>query len=351
MQLLEIILIVVGLVLLVSAVAAGGRRITVGGRGADRNVVEVGPSRQYRLPMLIGGALSLVAGLLLLFVVIVPAGFVGVVRTFGQVQPSVLYPGIAFVIPFVNQVTEVDTRVQPHNFEQVQAASREYQLVELRGTMNYHIDGSQAWDLYQRVGLDFSGKVIDPAFADFIKEIVPQYAIGDILAKRDEIRAKTKQALGENLARYHIQLDDIYLSDIQFSGGYSQAIEDKQVAQQRVQTEQQILEQRKIQAQQQVAVAEGDAQSRVARARGEAESNRLVASSLTDQVLLNQYIQKLSDKVQVMLVPGGQQFLFDLKSLLVQGSTAGTTPSPAPSATVGPTPAATVAPVAPSTAP
>ena len=77
------------------------------------------------------------------------------------------------VIPIVQQVVNVDTRVQPHQFQEIDAASKEYQTVHLTGTMNYHVDGQFASDLYQRVGTDFASKVIDPAFNDFIKRSCP----------------------------------------------------------------------------------------------------------------------------------------------------------------------------------
>ena len=48
------------------------------------------------------------------------------------------------------------------------------------------------------------------------------------------------------------------------------------------------------------------------------EANDLLNASLTDQILQYQYIQKLTDKIQVMLLPSGNQTIFDLKSLLGQ---------------------------------
>ena len=53
-----------------------------------------------------------------------------------------------------------------------------------------------ASDLFQRVGTDFAEKIIDPAFNDFIKTVVPEYSVNDILAKRDEIRSLAKEQLG-----------------------------------------------------------------------------------------------------------------------------------------------------------
>ncbi|MBI2781589.1 MAG: prohibitin family protein [Chloroflexi bacterium] len=276
------------------------------------------------------GAIVMIIGLAGPFVE-VPAGNVGVVTNFGQVQNVTLEPGLHLVIPIYQRVTNVDTRVQPHAFEEIDAASKELQTVKLTGVMNYHIDGVFASDLFQRVGTDFAAKIIDPAFNDFIKTVVPDYSVNDILAKRDEIRSLAKTQLAANLAQYHIIVDDIYIANIAFSDGFQQAIEAKQVAQQQVQTEQQILAQKEIQAQQAVAqakgqadsnvtLAEGQAKATVALANGQAEANKALAASLSDQILQYQYIQKLTDKITVMLLPSGNQTIFDLKGLLGQAT-------------------------------
>jgi regulator of protease activity HflC (stomatin/prohibitin superfamily) len=246
----------------------------------------------------------------------VPPGNVGVVTNFGQVQTVTLEPGLHVVTPIYQRVTNVDTRVQPHEFQEIDAASRELQTVKLTGVMNYHIDGQFASDLFQRVGTDFAGKIIDPAFNDFIKTVVPDYSVNDILAKRDEIRSLAKTQLAANLSQYHIVVDDIYIANIAFSEGFQQAIEAKQVAQQQVQTEQQILAQKQIQAQQAVAQAKGEADATVTLAEGQSKANALLSASLTDEILEYQYIQKLTDKIQVMLLPSGNGTIFDLKSLI-----------------------------------
>lgn len=272
------------------------------------------------------GILIVVVGLSQPFVE-VPAGNVGVVTNFGSVQAGTLEPGLHIVLPIIQRVATIDTRVQPHQFQEIDAASAEYQTVKLTGVMNYHVDGQFASDLYQRVGTDFASKVIDPAFNDFIKTVVPEYKVDAILGARDEIRSKAKDALAANLAQYHIIVDDIYIANIAFSDSFQQAIEAKQVAQQQVQTEQQVLAQRKIQAEQVVAQAQGQADANVALANGQATANKALAASLSDQILQYQYIQKLSDKIQVVLVPSGNASIFDLKGLLGQSSPS---PTPAP---------------------
>jgi len=144
-------------------------------------------------------------------------------------------------------------------------------MVKMTGMMNFHIDPAYVNDLYQKVGLDFADKVIDPAFNDFVKEVVPTYPIGEILPKREEIRQRAMKKLGDNLSRYHIIVDDIYFANIRFSTGYEGAVEAKQVAQQQVETQRQVLAQREIEAQQKVATAKGEAESILVVAQGQPE--------------------------------------------------------------------------------
>jgi regulator of protease activity HflC (stomatin/prohibitin superfamily) len=184
-------------------------------------------------------------------------------------------------VPLAETVMKVDVRVQPHPFREIDASSKEYQIVKMTGMMNFHINPAFVNDLYQKVGLDFANKVIDPAFNDFVKEVVPMYPIGEILPKREEIRQTAMKKLGDNLARYHIIVDDIYFANIRFSPEYEKAIEAKQVAQQQVETHKQILAQREIEAQQKVATAKGEAESIFVVAQEQAKANEILAHSLT----------------------------------------------------------------------
>jgi regulator of protease activity HflC (stomatin/prohibitin superfamily) len=222
----------------------------------------------------------------------VPAGHRGVVLWWGSVEKRIMAEGFNFKIPIVEKVLKVDVRVQPHPFREIDAASKEYQMVKLTGMMNFHIDPAYVNDLYQKVGLDFANKVIDPAFNDFVKEVVPIYPITEILPKREEIRKRAMTKLGDNLTRYHIIVDDIYFANIRFSPEYERAIEAKQVAQQQVETQRQVLAQREIEAQQKVATAKGEAESIQVVAQGQAKANDLLSRSISPILVQYKSIEK-----------------------------------------------------------
>ena len=236
--------------------------------------------------------------LLILFIlawgtfVIVPAGNRGIVLWWGSVEKRVMGEGFNFKVPIAERVVKIDVKVRPHPFKEIDAASKEYQMVKLTGMMNFHIDPAYVNDLYQKVGLDFADKVIDPAFNDFVKEVVPNYSITEILPKREEIRKRAMMKLGDNLARYHVIVDDIYFANIRFSQGYEGAVEAKQVAQQQVETQKQVLAQREIEAQQKVATAKGEAESILVVAQGQAKANDALSRSISSILVQYKGIEK-----------------------------------------------------------
>ena len=240
--------------------------------------------------LLIGALLILIIGWGTF--VIIPAGHRGVVLLWGSVEKRIMGEGLNFKIPIAESVIKVDVKVQPHPFKEIDASSREYQMVKMTGMMNFHIDPTYVNDLYQKVGLDFADKVIDPAFNDFVKEVVPTYPIGEILPKREEIRKRAMTKLGENLSRYHIIVDDIYFANIRFSTGYEGAVEAKQVAQQQVETQKQVLAQREIEAQQKVATAKGEAESILVVAQGQAKANDVLSRSISPILVQYKGVEK-----------------------------------------------------------
>jgi regulator of protease activity HflC (stomatin/prohibitin superfamily) len=260
--------------------------------------------------------LGIIVVLIILFIiawstfVIVPAGSRGVVLWWGSVENRIMGEGLNFKVPVAETVIKVDVRVQPHPFKEIDASSKEYQIVKMTGMMNFHIDPSFVNELYQKVGLDFAQKVIDPAFNDFVKEVVPTYPIGEILPKREEIRHTAMKKLGDNLSRYHIIVDDIYFADIRFSSEYEKAIETKQVAQQQVETQKQVLAQREIEAQQKVATAKGESESILLVAQGQAKANEILSRSITPILVSYKSIEKWNGMVPQ--VSGGAIPFLDL---------------------------------------
>lgn len=300
------------------------------------------PGKKAIVGSIVGGIAVLA---LALSITIIPPGSVGVVTFLGSVQAQTLEPGIHLRLPIVNGIKVFETRIQAHQFADLDASSKENLSLKITGTMNYHIDGSNASFLYSTVSDDFAAKIIDPAFADYIKQVVPNYSADStssnwVLAHRDDIRAATKDELNKNLARYHIIVDDIYIANITNPDDYEASIRARQVAQQQVATEQQVTQQKIQQANQAVEIAKGQANAAIETAKGQAQAaiegvrgraevtkqlaeaqataNALLSKSITPELIQYNLVSNLSDKIQLVFLPSNGNFFLDPTKLLPQ---------------------------------
>ena len=263
---------------------------------------------------------------------------------FGSVQPGTLEPGLHIVIPIVQRVAIIDTRVQPHQFQEIDAASAEYQTRQ----------ADRGHELPRRRPVRLttctsgSAPTSRPRSSTRPSTTSSRRSCRRYKVDADPRRPRRDPVTGQGRPGREPRPSTTSSSTTStsrtsaFSDEFQAAIEAKQVAQQQVQTEQQILAQKRIQAEQAVAQAQGQADSNVklaegqaaatiALANGQATANEALAASLSDQILQYQYIQKLTDKITVMLVPSGNASIFDLKGLLDQA-----TPTPTPDALTHP---------------
>ena len=248
----------------------------------------------------------------------VAPGHRGVYTWLGAVNmETVAGEGFTALWPGFQSLKQVDVRVTPHPFKEIEAATKELLAIKMTGKLNYHIDPARVNLVYQRVGLDFPEKVLDPALSDFIKEVTPSYNIMEILPKREEIRKRVIALLSANLERYGIIIDDIYIADIAPPEEYMLAVQRHQVAGRQVLTEEEILRQKRVQADQAsvdaegkaraaVKKAEGDAQAILLTAKAQADANKLLTQSLSREIIDWTLVQKLGEQIKVMVVPAGQ---------------------------------------------
>src|SRR4051812_33008404 len=101
-------------------------------------------------------------------------------------------------MPFATHIDSVSVQPQNHTFKEVAAASQELQNVYVDGGVNYHANADGAAKLEIEGGVSaIVAKVFDPAFQDYIKEVIPTYPVEQILGHRSEIRDTVKSRLSE----------------------------------------------------------------------------------------------------------------------------------------------------------
>jgi regulator of protease activity HflC (stomatin/prohibitin superfamily) len=244
----------------------------------------------------------------------IPAGHVGVVYNFGRIvgqRPD----GLQLIFPWQTMYRE-SIQVQRHRFEDLTAFSQETQDVLVVATLNYSVSPNAVQKLLREVGPNWFDRLIEPRVVNFFKEETVKYVTVEVAPNREAIRGAVRERLARDLQQYSINVDDLLIDNIDFRPAFKQAIEQKQIATQDALREQARVEQRKNEAQQAIETARGSAEALKINADAQAQANRALSASLTEQLIQFQLVQKLSDKIQVMLLPAGQGVLLDTRSLL-----------------------------------
>lgn len=192
----------------------------------------------------------------------VPAGNVGIVTRFGAVMYTA-NPGLGMRLPFIDGVIWMDTRTQKEEVK-ASAASSDLQDVDATIATNYRLDPAYALWVYQNIGADYEDKVVSPAIQNTFKAVTAQFVAGGLIQQREVVTSKAKELLSVELAKYHLLDVNFNVINFDFSAEYNKAIEEKQVAQQEVQTSEQRLAKAKIEAQQKVVEAQAQADSQKA---------------------------------------------------------------------------------------
>lgn len=238
-------------------------------------------------------------------IVTVGAGKRGVVTRWGAVQDRILGEGISLVAPISDHVIKMDVKTQKEERE-ASSASKDLQAVRTTIAVNYRLEPTRVNKIYQQVGTDYASKIIDPAIQEYIKSVTSQYTAEELITKREQVKEALRVHLQENLSKSDIILEDVFITNFEFSESFDKAIESKVTAEQRALESKNKLEQIKFEAQQQIETA-----------KAEAESIRIKAQAVTQQggadYVKLQAIQKWDGKLPTQMIPGSAVPFIELK--------------------------------------
>ncbi len=228
----------------------------------------------------------------------VPAGNIGVVLQFSAVD-RVSYPGINFKLPFVERVVLMNVRTQKDE-AQATAVSENLQVVTSIIAVNYHLDGTRAKEVYEKIGADYANIIVAPAIQNTFKAVTAQFTAEELITKRDEVRLLAEEKLTKQLEPYFVVVENFNIVNVDFSAEYQQAIESKQVAQQQVETSKQKL-----------AQAEIDAQTVIAQAKGQADAQKALndTGALTPEYLQYLFLTKWNGILPQVMTSGSNTMI------------------------------------------
>ena len=255
------------------------------GSGVSRSLVRI------IVPIIIG--IIIISVIAVSSVRIVDAGNRGILVQFGNVDTSnSLDEGIHFVVPFRDNVVQIEVRTQKI-VESATSASKDLQDVSTQVALNYHVNPDQAQVLYQQLGPDYSNRVIIPAIQESVKQVTARFNAEELITNRETVKNQIEEQIKARLAPYNVVVDALSITEFAFSPQFTRAVEAKVEAQQRALQAQNELRRIQIEAQQNEAQAIGEQKANIARAEGIKQSNVLQAEgeaqaiTIIDQQLRN----------------------------------------------------------------
>ncbi|MEA3373055.1 MAG: SPFH domain-containing protein [Campylobacterota bacterium] len=277
--------------------------------------------------------------------VIITEGERGILATNGKYEQQALLPGLHFIIPVIQKVYVVDTKVRIINYaskiDRAAAAGEGIEIkpaitvLDKRGlpvgielTVQYRLNAQFAAQTISNWGFSWEEKIINPVVRDVVRNVVGQYDAESLPTKRNEIAVLIDKGIRENVQKQKntpAELQSVQLREIVLPQKVKEQIERVQVAKQEVQRAEQEVQRAKQEAFKRAAEAQGKAEAVKIAAEGkataikieadaQATANKVISQSLTKQILQLEQIHvqgKFNDALKenkdakIFLTPGG----------------------------------------------
>ncbi|RXI42162.1 hypothetical protein CRU99_09335 [Malaciobacter mytili] len=274
----------------------------------------------------------------------IESGTVGIKKILKKYQENPLRPGFHFIIPGYEEVLIVDTKVRLMNYASVETSSGFDQsirsnpainILDARGlpvsielTVQYRLTADGAPNTIANWGLAWEDKIINPVVRDVVRNVVGNYTAEELPTKRNEIAAKIRTGIEEDINSLEgkpVLLQSVQLREIVLPQKIKDQIERVQIANQEAERVRYEVQRAKQEAEKKAALAKGEADKNRIEAQGRADAvtieakaqaaaNKVIADSLTRNLLEMQQIQiqgKFNDALRenkdakIFLTPGG----------------------------------------------
>lgn len=240
--------------------------------------------------------LFLVIGLILLpfSIANVPANHVGVVYNGfgGGVQEKTLANGFYFKKPLFDKIYKIPTDVQTVNLDKVTTQTHDGQYIDTSVDVKYQILGDDALTVFKQFReVDRVNKeLVKPVVQRAVEQVTVDYDVFDILGpKRNEVYKQINDNVRNELQKFGLTFKSLTILDSDAKDEIELAIQNEAVAQKAIDVAKQEQEKIKVENETKLLQAKTDAEKKAIEAQAEADANKVISSSVTNE--MNQYIE------------------------------------------------------------
>jgi regulator of protease activity HflC (stomatin/prohibitin superfamily) len=230
----------------------------------------------------------------------VPVGFVGVRINIITGQTESFSRGTYLKIPIAHKVVNYDVKTQRQEFTAT-SASKDLQAVHAMIVVNFRPDYSKVNDIHTNIGSDYQWKVIDPAVQEAAKAAISKLPVEMVVVERENLRTAIEKRLSEKLVAYNIIIENVNITNIDFSSEFNRVVEEKQIEEQKVKK-----------AEYQRLQAEEEKKRAILLAEAEAAKQQLLKQSTNKEVISLKWIEKWDGRLPQYMMGDGQNVIMSM---------------------------------------
>lgn len=289
--------IVISLVLLIIAFVLLGYQVkTVEEKYGEREVIYWKINKRSILSLL--ALLFIIPG----FITKIPANSIGIVYSpFYGTSEETLTEGFHAKNLF-EKVYKINTEVQTKSVKDLTTQTKDAQYVNSNLDIKYRVNSSNAFLIFKqfRTLENMSDNLIIPTTQRVLELITTQYNVMEILGEeRNAVYTLLEKKLSTEFEKYGVEFYSISISDMDAGKSIEKAITKQAVAKQAVETAEQELLKAQTEAKKESVTAQAKqdaakikAETKIIEAQAEKESNELLQKSLSDAIIISQWIEK-----------------------------------------------------------
>lgn len=228
--------------------------------------------------------------------------------------------GLHFRIPGLQRPILYEIRQRPQEYRGQRTGTKDLQTVTLDLRVLYSPDPAMLAELYRGVGasenenglLAYDNMILPSIVVEVLKGTVASFDADKLVTEREAVSMMIREQLQARGALYGIKIEDVSITDLNFSPVYARAVEAKQISQQRAQRAQ-ILVRKAVQEKQQ----------KIVEAQGEQESARLLGEKISDNpAYLNLEKIKAAKEIAATIAQSTNRVYLNADSLLLDVNSA-----------------------------